>query len=1017
MKLWIKPPSKVSGHLICFAFCVFLFLFPEATTAENNDVPAALNGDFYIKKGDSLAFYAQYEKALKMYELAAEKFLADGHYSGYVMTLNRMTGLWIEKDLWQPAIKCNLTASDTAAKYLSPTDPERIYTIINRGRIKSEEGYSEEALSIFRKALVCLHDAGLPDHHYTAVTSHCLAQEYDHNWDFSRAVCYYHMALHIDRKLFPEDHPVIARHLAELGESCIYNFEPEEALKNIRKSLRIHLQYFGENHPWTGKVYGDLANYYFYVREKDSMLFYSGKALSILSDLLQENHLFISIIHQRLAYQYELKGLVQPAIANMKESIHILESRDIVGHRRLAWAYIWMQKIFYRASLTKPEQNSVRAKCYLDSAYYSIFKGIQAIKPGFTDSSRFACPNAENLIFDRYLINLMTNKILLLLNSIKMCHDKRYLETMLKCTAVLNEIYQAQINKRNIRKGREDIASEICAYLGYSVHFAIELYQSSDGNEYMDEAFMLSEENKSYLLASLLARSDAVRSEFLPDSISRADSHLRNGIKKLESEIYHEKFEINNPDSVRLSSFYIELCHVLEDYDHLISEVEIEGPVSKKGDKTIKVTSFNDLREALNDSTAMAVYDVIDFQGIGIWQIVIYYITKDTMVVENVPLTKDLYSAIESYRNFLIHDTDGEDVDNEEFVDAAVLLYKTLIEPGLPVIKEKDLIIVPDEILCHIPFEAFISELPRPGTPFNKMPWLIRERSVSYAHSATVYCNTIDKKRNIDTENALLAMAPATTEHWKDHDKLITDWIARGEDLGQLKESKNEVEAIGKIFRGMVWTGYQATELEFKKEAGNYEIIHIATHGIVDDAFPMSSKLVFAKDENGEEDGYLNVYELYAMELHAELAVLSACNTGYGKIQNGEGVISLARGFAYAGVPSVVMSLWKVKDRSTSILMQKFYAHLKAGKTKDKALQLAKLEYLEGADPFFSHPHFWAGFVHIGNNSALQTGRESPVAWWLAGIAALIMILATGILYFRYYPERRGRIKHSSSQD
>lgn len=998
MKMWELPPCKISGHLIPLSICLVTWFVTVTATPRQVVGSPVDTAEICLREGDSLLFHANYDKAQTKYETAAAKFLAGGNYNGYVMALNRITSLWIEKDIWQPAIKCSETASDTASKHLSTSDPERICTIINKGRIKSEKGYSEEAMCLFREAVSLLKKAGLSGHHYAAVVYNCLAQEYDHNWDFSRAICYYHMALDIDRKLYPESHPVIARHLAELGESCIYNGEPEEALRNIRKSLRIHLRYFGENHPWTGKAYGDLANYYFYAREKDSVMFYSEKALKVLSSLVQKNHLFNSIIHQRIAYQYELRGPADSAIAHMKESIKILESRDILSHRRLAWAYIWMHKIYSRADLVAFKADSAGARIYLDSAYHCIYKGIQAIKPGYNDTSRFACPDTSNLIFDRYIINLMTNKTILLYKSYLAYHDNRYYKSYLNCMEALYSIYQKHISQRSIRKAREEITEEICSRLDFAVYVAIELYQSTGEKKYLGEAFRLSEENKSYLLASLLARSEEENLENIEDPGAIAEVSLRTRIKKLESEIYHQIYENQRADSVGLSSLYVKLCQTVEENDSLIIIANKQEISSKRKKELNSVVSLDDTRNALGDSTAMVVYNFNEFASQGIMQIKTFYLTNDTVLVGISGLTEQFYDAIENYRNFLIQDSDGTETGKETFVNAAVFLYKALIEPGKDVIQDKNLIIVPHDILCHIPFEAFLTGAPGPETSFNKMPWLIRDRTVSYTHSATVHFNSLNKSREGDNRYALFAMAPATTKDWKD-DKLVAEWVARGEDLGQLTESRNEVEAVGKLFRGLVYTGLQATEREFKQKAGNYDIIHIATHGIVDDAFPMNSKLVLAKDKNGEEDGYLNVYELYAMELHAELAVLSACNTGYGKLQRGEGVISLARGFAYAGVPSVVMSLWKVKDRSTSILMQNFYTYLKKGYPKDRALQLAKLDYLDASDPFFSHPHFWAGFVHIGDQRALVLGNRRNNTWWLWLIPA--MVLLSGYFIYR----------------
>ena len=165
-------------------------------------------------------------------------------------------------------------------------------------------------------------------------------------------------------------------------------------------------------------------------------------------------------------------------------------------------------------------------------------------------------------------------------------------------------------------------------------------------------------------------------------------------------------------------------------------------------------------------------------------------------------------------------------------------------------------------------------------------------------------------------------------------------------------------------------------------------------HALVDDEQSMQSKLVFTTTPTQQEDGFLHLYELYNMQLKADLVVLSACNTGYGQYIRGEGIASLGRAFAYAGCPTVVMSHWSVDDQSTSKLMAYFYEGLAAGKSKALALQEAKLQYLENAAPRDAHPAFWGSFVLNGNDAPIESGNAY---WWIIFVASIVII---GLLYF-----------------
>ena len=148
----------------------------------------------------------------------------------------------------------------------------------------------------------------------------------------------------------------------------------------------------------------------------------------------------------------------------------------------------------------------------------------------------------------------------------------------------------------------------------------------------------------------------------------------------------------------------------------------------------------------------------------------------------------------------------------------------------------------------------------------------------------------------------------------------------------------------------------------------DYQIIHFACHSLLDERFPFRSALILAL--NGDsEDGFLLVREIYNLRLSAEMIVLSACQTGKGRLENIEGVLGLPRIFFYCGARSVVSSLWKINDKSTTKFMSQFYKHISEGKSKPQALRLAKLYMIDNK---YSHPFYWASFVLYGDGSALQ---------------------------------------------
>ena len=224
------------------------------------------------------------------------------------------------------------------------------------------------------------------------------------------------------------------------------------------------------------------------------------------------------------------------------------------------------------------------------------------------------------------------------------------------------------------------------------------------------------------------------------------------------------------------------------------------------------------------------------------------------------------------------------------------------------------------------------------------------------------------------------------------------------EDFSPLSHNKEEVEKAVQVMGGYIFTDTAATERTYKREAPQHGIIHLACHAFTNDSLPLQSGLVFSRQHDSTEDGFLHAWEIYGKALHAELAVLSACNTGVGKLHRGEGIMSLARAFRYAGCPNIAMSLWNVDDEAASLLMEQFYKKLREGLPKDEALRQARLYLLNEEH---AHPYYWGAFVLIGDDAAIEL-KENRNLWYL--------LLSGGLMTLAFWGYRR-RVKRSASRN
>jgi CHAT domain-containing protein len=247
---------------------------------------------------------------------------------------------------------------------------------------------------------------------------------------------------------------------------------------------------------------------------------------------------------------------------------------------------------------------------------------------------------------------------------------------------------------------------------------------------------------------------------------------------------------------------------------------------------------------------------------------------------------------------------------------------------------------------------------------------LIERSAIAYAPSLRVLreMKAQRNRRAGEAISALLALGnPAIFGETIERATLVL----RDERLEALPEAEEEVKALGRLYgpaRSRIYTRAEAREDRVKTEAGRAGILHFATHGLLNNAAPMYSRLVLAAGDRNE-DGLLEAWELMQLDLKAELAVLSACDTARGRFGAGEGIVGLTWAMFVAGVPSIVVSQWKVESASTRDLMLSFHGQLtkpRAKATKAEALRQAALRLMK--KPQTSHPFYWAGFVLIGDS-------------------------------------------------
>ena len=312
----------------------------------------------------------------------------------------------------------------------------------------------------------------------------------------------------------------------------------------------------------------------------------------------------------------------------------------------------------------------------------------------------------------------------------------------------------------------------------------------------------------------------------------------------------------------------------------------------------------------------------------------------------------------------------------------------------------KQITIIPDGVLGYIPFEALLRKLPTNSTKFSEHAYLLNDYQISYAYSATLY-KKMKNRQHTQTRKTLLAFAPSfvSQQLLANESRSISE--VRGL-LTDLKYNIPEVKAIQQLIGGDIFTDLAATKETFLNKATAYKILHLSTHGKADVIKGDYAYLAFTEVKDSIENNFLYNKDLYHMNIQADLVVLSACETGIGELQQGEGIISLARGFSYAGAKSVITTLWSVDDQKTMNIMKQFYSFIKDGAPKDQALRQAKLNFLEDYGNL-AHPFFWAPFVPIGDMSPMKFTPMIFNQSYLLKTSLLLLVLLLVFLSIRRF--------------
>lgn len=537
-------------------------------------------------------------------------------------------------------------------------------------------------------------------------------------------------------------------------------------------------------------------------------------------------------------------------------------------------------------------------------------------------------------------------------------------------------------------------------YYEFHTDLLMRLHQREPAKGHDIAALQSSERARARSLLELLAEARIDVEQGVSPELKQRErvTHLR--IARIQSQLI-QAYSQPKPDQSKTATLEEELKQADAEREQLSAEIRRRHP--RYADlRYPEPVGLNAVQPLLDERTVLLEY------ALGKDASFLFAVTRDDFLVAHLPPSASVAARVEALRPLLAsrpqRSAFGKQVEHSRW------LYRELIEPAGKLLHGKqNLVIVPAGILHYLPFEVLLTageERALAAGGSTRLPYLLRDYAISYVPSAGVLAGLRNRAEARPARTkTFLAFADPVYENEAGTEANHVRPRLRGAfgdertwELGRLAESRREVEQISALYprdQVALLLGEQASE-ENVKTAGQlsqYRFVHFATHGLLNEDRPSYSGLILSLadgDKNSpsaapapapadpklngtphpalrtprSEDGLLQVYEIFNLKLGADLVALSACETGLGKEVKGEGLVGLAHAFFYAGAPSVLVSLWKVQDRSTADVMVNFYKELGRAPNKAEALRRAKLKLIE--QNRYAHPYYWAPFVLTG---------------------------------------------------
>jgi CHAT domain-containing protein len=567
--------------------------------------------------------------------------------------------------------------------------------------------------------------------------------------------------------------------------------------------------------------------------------------------------------------------------------------------------------------------------------------------------------------------------------------NKGYTIQAIETGKVLISLYDRLRLGMSEEESRNLLSADAREYYTGIISNYFSLYKNDPDPALLEGAFEYAEKSKVAGFLASIREVNATRFS-VPEDLALLDTDIQKRIGQYREFINNEKTKVQ-PDSQKIVTWEKITFNLLRSRDSLITIFENRYPAYYQLKFKTDITPVDKVRKVIGNEANLLSYVLTQNK------LFIFVVNRRHTEVITRDVDSLFYSRLLRFRQMLTSPPEKTTVREpfNEYMDLAYELYTVLLEPAVPYLKGNKIVISPDNILSYLPYETLVTSRFRSDELlYRDAPFALKTYRFSYIYSVTLSSETLKRSRRL--ANDLIAFAPSY-DGMEIPDSLLMLYPNLRGRISELPYAVGEAQDAVDRCGGRAFVNDAATEETYKEYAADFDIIHLAMHTLVDDERPSYSKMVFADNDAGPDDGFLNTYEVYGIPLDAMMVVLSSCNTGSGILMTGEGILSLARGFLFSGSRSVVMSMWEVEDYSGSAVVKSFYHNIKRGLSKSAALRNARLDFLRDAYQARSHPYYWATLVVYGDDSPLYFSKIRLYS------ALIVLLFAATILTMLVY--------------